>query len=158
VFDIWPWQGFRNWCARSTTDITYPDAITRRTRRIFELRHVWYVVWAILVFNNVYPCAGLEAIVSLPASTGAIFCTIHLSFEANCDWVSLNCVPFLFMSIKTFACCINPQNRVDQFLRPALALFTVALPLANPTPRPLVPLDLNIGALRSMSGTMMNRT
>jgi len=43
-------------------------------------------------------------------------------------------------------------------LRPALALFTVALPLANPTPRPLVPLDRNIGAFRSMSGTMINRT
>lgn len=27
-----------------------------------------------------------------------------------------------------------------------LALFTVARPLAKPTPRPLVPLDLNIGA------------
>lgn len=27
-----------------------------------------------------------------------------------------------------------------------LARLTVALPLANPTPRPLVPLDLNIGA------------
>lgn len=29
---------------------------------------------------------------------------------------------------------------------PALALFTVARPLAKPTPLPLVPLDLNIGA------------
>ena len=60
-----------------------------------------------------------------------------------------------------------------------LALLTVALPLANPTPRPLVPLDLNIGAFlytkplalrmltfqfrvtwsyRSISGTMKNLT
>lgn len=42
--------------------------------------------------------------------------------------------------------------------RPALALFTVALPLARPTPRPLVPLLLNMGAFLSMSGTIMKRT
>ena len=41
---------------------------------------------------------------------------------------------------------------------PALALLTVALPLARPTPRPLVPRLLNIGAFLSMSGTMMKRT
>ena len=35
-----------------------------------------------------------------------------------------------------------------------LALLTVALPLAKPTPLPLVPLDLNMGAFRNMSGTM----
>lgn len=48
----------------------------------------------------------------------------------------------------------------DQPRRPpaALALLTVALPLASPTPRPLVPLDRNIGAFRSMSGTMKKRT
>ncbi len=43
-------------------------------------------------------------------------------------------------------------------LRPALARLTVALPLAKPTPRPLVPLDLNIGAFRNISGTMKKRT
>lgn len=32
-----------------------------------------------------------------------------------------------------------------------LALFTVARPLANPTPRPRVPLDLNIGAFLKQS-------
>ena len=46
----------------------------------------------------------------------------------------------------------------SQPLRPALALLTVALPLARPTPRPLVPLLLNMGAFRNMSGTMINRT
>lgn len=32
-----------------------------------------------------------------------------------------------------------------------LALFTVARPLANPTPRPRVPLDRNIGAFLKQS-------
>lgn len=32
-----------------------------------------------------------------------------------------------------------------------LALFTVARPLANPTPRPRVPLDRNIGAFLQQS-------
>ncbi len=45
-----------------------------------------------------------------------------------------------------------------QPLLPALALLTVARPLASPTPRPLVPLLLNIGAFLSISGTMKNRT
>lgn len=43
-------------------------------------------------------------------------------------------------------------------LLPALALLTVARPLARPTPLPLVPLLLNIGAFRNMSGTMKKRT
>lgn len=45
-----------------------------------------------------------------------------------------------------------------QPLLPALALLTVARPLAKPTPRPLVPLLLNMGAFLSMSGTMKNLT
>jgi hypothetical protein len=45
-----------------------------------------------------------------------------------------------------------------QPLRPALALLTVARPLANPTPLPLVPRLLNIGAFLSISGTIKKRT
>ncbi len=43
----------------------------------------------------------------------------------------------------------SPYHKVPPHPLPPLcplALFTVALPLAKPTPRPLVPLDLNIGA------------
>lgn len=49
------------------------------------------------------------------------------------------------------------QARVQPLL-PALALLTVARPLARPTPRPLVPLLLNMGAFLSISGTMKKRT
>lgn len=42
--------------------------------------------------------------------------------------------------------------------RTPLALFTVALPRARPTPLPRVPRDLNMGAFRNMSGTMKYRT
>ena len=36
-----------------------------------------------------------------------------------------------------------------------LALLTVALPLANPTPLPLVPLDLNMGAFLQSSASLL---
>ena len=39
-----------------------------------------------------------------------------------------------------------------------LARLTVARPLAKPTPLPLCPLDLNIGAFLNISGTMKKRT
>jgi hypothetical protein len=45
-----------------------------------------------------------------------------------------------------------------QPLLPARARLTVARPLARPTPLPLVPLERNMGAFLSMSGTMKKRT
>ena len=38
----------------------------------------------------------------------------------------------------------------------ALALFTVALPRARPTPRPLVPLDRNMGAFLSVVSALFS--
>lgn len=77
-------------------------------------------------------------------------------------------MPFNFFeplfSIAIFPGYLRYSPLNPQFPQPPLgplcplALLTVALPLANPTPLPLVPLDLNIGAFRNISGTMKNLT
>ncbi len=52
----------------------------------------------------------------------------------------------------------SQSQSAPQPLLPALARLTVALPLASPTPFPLAPRLLNMGAFLSMSGTMKKRT
>lgn len=71
-------------------------------------------------------------------------------------------LPFVLILLPFLPCSLPLLSSfffsLSQPLLPALARFTVARPLAKPTPFPLVPRLLNIGAFLNMSGTMKNRT
>lgn len=104
----------------------------------------------------------------------------------NLSWIDDNVIDFRagFLDLVishilailhcTYTECFNPKDRgyVVAILREeiirsyprvtprplALARLTVALPRASPTPLPFTPLVRNMGAFRSISGTIKNRT